>query len=140
MLKEIHGHIVGELQQNSRTDTVFVVAAVLFNLVVLGINWGVAGEAARGQDTARNDFILGLLVVGTLLINGFAVRALQAGRRSRSKLLGGLARMYADNDVAKYYDDDLLGTYESRYLLFTLVLVVLCAIAIAVPLLVRAMN
>ena len=46
--------------------------------------------------------------------------------------------MYADNDVAKYYDDDLLGTYESRYLLFTLVLVVLCAIAIAVPLLVRA--
>nr|MEE4269157.1 hypothetical protein [Candidatus Krumholzibacteria bacterium] len=46
MLKEIHGHIVNELQQNARTDTVFVVAAVLFNLVVMGINWGVASEAA----------------------------------------------------------------------------------------------
>lgn len=36
MLKEIHGHIVDELQQNAKTDTVFVVAAVLFNLAVLG--------------------------------------------------------------------------------------------------------
>ena len=28
MLKEIHGHIVNELQQNAKTDTIFVVAAV----------------------------------------------------------------------------------------------------------------
>jgi hypothetical protein len=42
MLKEIHGHMVNELQQNAKSDTVFVVSAVLFNLVVLGINWGVA--------------------------------------------------------------------------------------------------
>ncbi len=140
MLKEIHGHIVNELQQNARTDTVFVVAAVLFNLVVLGINWGVASEAARGSDTASNDFILGLLVVGTLLINSFAVRALKAGRSSRIRLLNGLTRMYADNGVAQYYDDDLLGTYQSRYTLFTLVLVVMCVLAIAVPLIVRGMN
>jgi len=140
MLKEIHSHIVNELQQNARTDTVFVVSAVLFDLVVLGINWGVASLAAEGHDTARNDFILGLLVVGTLLINTFAVRALNAGRTSRNKLLRGLSRMYADNDVAKYYDDDLLGTYQSRYTLFTLVLVVLCVIAIVVPLIVRGIH
>lgn len=140
MLKEIHGHIVNELQQNARTDTVFVVAAVVFNLVVLGINWGVAFEASKGHDTVRNDFILGLLIVGTLLINGFAIRALRAGRTSRIKLLGGLSRMYTDNNVARYYDDDLLGTYQSRYTLFTLVLAVLCVIAIVVPLLVRNLN
>jgi hypothetical protein len=140
MLKEIHGHIVNELQQNARTDTVFVVAAVVFNLVVLGINWGVAFEASKGHDTVRNDFILGLLIVGTLLINGFAIRALRAGRTSRIKLLGGLNRMYTDNNVARYYDDDLLGTYQSRYTLFTLVLAVLCVIAIVVPLLVRNLN
>jgi len=140
MLKQIHGHIVNELQQNSRTDTVFVVAAVLFNLVVLGINWGVAGEAAKGHDAARNDFILGLLIVGTLLINVFAVRALKAGRTSREKLLQGLSRMYEDNDVSRYYDDDLLGTYHARYTLFTLVLAVLAVIAIAVPLITRGMT
>jgi hypothetical protein len=140
MLKEIHGHIVNELQQNSKTDTVFVVAAVLFNLVVLGINWSVANEASRGNNTGQNDFILGLLIFGTVLINIFATRALVAGRSSREKLLLGLKQMYEDNDVAKYYDDDLLGTYQARYTLFTLVLVVLAAIAVAVPLIARSMN
>jgi hypothetical protein len=140
MLKEIHGHIVNELQQNAKTDTVFVVAAVLFNLVVLGINWGVAHEASRGQNTGQNDFILGLLIFGTVLINIFATRALMAGRSSREKLLLGLKQMYEDNDVAKYYDDDLLGTYQARYTLFTLVLAVLAAIAIVVPLIARSMN
>ena len=140
MLKEIHGHMVNELQQNARTDTVFVVAAVLFNLVVLGINWGVADQASRGQNTGQNDFILGLLIFGTILINIFASRALMAGRTSREKLLLGLRQMYEDNDVAKYYDDNLLGTYQARYTLFTLVLGVLAAIAIVVPLIARNMN
>jgi hypothetical protein len=140
MLKEIHSHIVNELQQNAKTDTVFVVAAVLFNLVVLGINWGVANEASLGHNTGQNDFILGLLIFGTVLINIFATRALMAGRSSREKLLLGLKQMYEDNDVAKYYDDDLLGTYQARYTLFTLVLAVLAAVAIVVPLIARSMN
>ena len=140
MLKEIHGHIVNELQQNAKTDTIFVVAAVLFNLVVMGINWGVANAASRGQNTGQNDFILGLLIFGTVLINIFATRALMAGRSSREKLLLGLKHMYEDNDVAKYYDDDLLGTYQARYTLFTLVLAMLAVIAIVVPLIARSMN
>jgi len=140
MLKEIHGHMVNELQQNAKTDTIFVVAAVLFNLVVLGINWGVAHEASRGNNTGQNDFILGLLIFGTVLINIFATRALMAGRSSREKLLTGLKQMYEDNDVAKYYDDDLTGTYGARYTLFTLVLAVLAVIAIVVPLIARNMN
>ncbi len=140
MLKEIHGHIVHELQQNARTDTVFVVAAVLFNLVALGINWGVASEAARGKDAGANDAILVLLVIGTLLINAFAVRALMAGRASRERLLTGLGRMYEDNDVAKYYDQDLLKGYHARYTLFMMVLGVLAVIAVVVPLFARNMG
>ena len=139
MLKEIHSHIVHELQQNARTDTVFVVAAVLFNLVALGINWGVASEAARGRNAGSNDAILVLLVIGTLLIDAFAVRALMAGRASRERLLAGLSRMYEDNDVAKYYDQDLLKGYHARYTLFMLVLGVLAVIAVVVPLIARNM-
>ena len=44
-----------------------------------------------------------------------------------------------DNDVAKYYDD-LLGTYQARYTLFTSVLAVLAAIAIVVPLIAGSMK
>lgn len=140
MLKEIHGHMVNELQQNARTDTVFVISAVLFNLVVLGINWGVASEASRGNNSGENDLILGLLIVGTILINAFAVKALSAGKSSREKLVMGLRQMYADNDVSQYYDEDLLESYRARYTLFILVLIVLAGLAIAVPLIARNMG
>ncbi len=140
MLKEIHGHMVNELQQNARTDTVFVISAVLFNLVVLGINWGVASEASQGRNSGENDLILGLLIVGTILINAFAVKALSAGKSSREKLVIGLRQMYADNDVSQYYDEDLLESYRARYTLFILVLIVLAGLAIAVPLIARNMG
>jgi len=104
MLSKLHEHVVSELQQSSKTDTVFVVSAVLFNLVVLGINWGVA-TASHGTDPAAgNDWILGVLVIATLLINTFAVRALVAGRHTRVKLISGLMSMYKDNGIEQYYD------------------------------------
>jgi len=51
MLEQLHEHVVAELQQSSRTDTVFVVTAVVFNLVVLAINAGVAGGSDGGSAT-----------------------------------------------------------------------------------------
>lgn len=140
MLKEIHDHMVNELQQNARADTVFIVAAVLFNLVVLGINWGVASEAAHSQNTGDKDLILGLLIFGTILINGFAIRALIAGRSTRSLLVSGLRQMYVDNGVAQYYDESLLGSYQARYTLFASVLGVTGVLAIFVPLIARGMG
>lgn len=140
MLKEIHDHMVNELQQVSRTDTVFVVSAVVFNLVVLGINWGVASAAGNGNNSAQNDFILGLLVLGTILINTFAIRALQAGKRTRSHLINGLQKMYRDNQVDQYYDETLLKSYQARYSLFSLILGVIGALAIVVPLIARSMS
>jgi hypothetical protein len=34
MIERVHEHVVSELQQSAKTDTVFVVTAVLFNLIV----------------------------------------------------------------------------------------------------------
>lgn len=137
MLSDLHQHVVSELQQSSRTDTVFVVSAVLFNLVVLGINWGVASASHSAEAHSGNDLILVVLVVATLLINVFSVRALIAGRQTRASLVTGLLAMYKDNGVDKYYDPKLLDTYGARYKLFMAVLAVLAAIAVVVPLLER---
>ena len=140
MLREVHEHIVGELQQNARTDTVFVVAAVLFNLVVMAINSEIASATREGVHPPQNDPILGVLIVATLLINAFAVRALLTGGETRKKLITGLVAMYKDNAVDKYYDASLLEAYGTRYKLFVAVLVCLAAISIVVPMINRLLS
>jgi hypothetical protein len=136
MLERVHEHIVGELQQSARTDTIFVITAVVFNLVVLGINSAVAGEAAEGGDVT-SDVILGVLIAMSILINVISVLALLFGRGTRDKLLKGLLGMYRDNDVAQYYDQSLLTNYGRRYWLFTGVILCLAVTGIAVPLIIR---
>lgn len=140
MLKDIHKHIISELQQNARTDTVFIVAAVLYNLVVLGINWGVASDAPDGKHPAGNDLILIILILATIVINTFIVKALLSGQNSRIKLLEGLMQMYKDHDVDKYYDSSLLKGYQTRYRLFSIIITILAIIAIVVPLIARVMG
>jgi hypothetical protein len=137
MLKQVHDHIVSELQQNARTDTIFVVTAIVFNLLVLGINSAIAAEGAGGRAGATEDLVLAVLIVMSLLVNAIAVIALNQGKRSREKLLRGVLAMYEDNNVAKYYDASLTIGYGKRYLLFTAVVVCLAVTGIVVPLIVR---
>ena len=138
MLEKIHQHIVSELGQGARTDTIFVVTAVAFNLIVLGVNSGVAGGATE-QDTysAVNDVVLVAFIIMLIFVNIISVTALSVGKQTRHKLLNGLLAMYSDNDVDKYYDTSLLTNYDKRYTLFTGVILCLAATAVVVPLIIR---
>ena len=141
MLENVHKHIINELQQSSRTDTVFIISAVLYNLVVLGISWGVAAEGNPQKPyPPENDFILALLIIATLLINAFIIKALHAGKNTRVKLLDGIIKMYQDNEVDKYYDVELLKAYTSRYKLFSVIIMILAAVAIFIPLVARILG
>ena len=137
MLTQVHAHIVSEIQQNGRTDTIFVVTAIVFNLIILAVNSAVAGEGSYDQADMTNDLILFVFIMMSLLVNGIAVIALNYGKRSREKLLEGLIAMYRDNDVVKYYDPSLSKAYGTRYLLFTGVILSLAITSIVVPLLIR---
>jgi hypothetical protein len=137
MLAQVHEHILSELSNSSRTDTIFVVTAVVFNLVVLGINSGVSSAATLGSASATNDLILAVFIAMTLLLNSIALAALVLGRRTRRMLLNGLVGMYQDHQVDKYYDPSLLSNYGVRYLLFAGVIVILALTAIVVPLIIR---
>ncbi len=139
MIKEIHQHITNELQQNAKTDTVFVLSSVLLNLVILAINWAVAAPDTKGRE-GYNDIILCLLIAAVLIINFLITKALLSGRDMRLKLLSGLIRMYKDNNVDKYYDASLLSSYSMRYKFFLAVIIILAAITIVVPLLVRIFS
>ncbi len=137
MLNRVHDHIVSELSQSSRTDTIFVVTAIAFNLIVLGINSGVADAASGRSGDTVNDIVLTVFIIMTLLMNAIAISALNLGKRTRQMLLDGLVTMYRDNEVEKYYNPSLMSNYNTRYLLFSGVIGTLALAAIAVPLIIR---
>jgi hypothetical protein len=138
MLERLHEHVVSELGQSSRTDTIFIVVGVLFNLIVLGINSAAAGTAAsRYSYSLAADVVFAAFVLMTFLVNGIAIAGLYVGRQTRGKLVSGLIAMYTDNQVDKYYDKSLVSNYGTRYLLFGAVIILLALTAIGVPLVIR---
>jgi len=134
MIDHVHQHILSELQQGARTDTIFVVVAVLLNLLMLAISSGIAQESAEGGATTT---VLGLFMALTAVVNIVAVFGLLKGKETRARLIRGLLRLYADQHVDGYYDPALLKNYNTRYYLFILVVVCMGAVAIIVPLLLR---
>ena len=137
MIEKVHQHIIEELQQSSRTDTIFVVTAVLFNLIALAVNSGVASNAVSEKAKSSDDFLMVVFILMTVIVNLIVIAALSTGRNTRSRLLQGLLSMYKDNDVDKYYDASLLINYGKRYHLFTAVIFCLAVTCIAVPLIIR---
>ena len=134
MIEYVHKHIVAELQQNTRTDIIFIITAILLNLLALGIN----SVMAEGSKRDVSQFIVMFIVVALIIVvNLIVVIGLLKGKQTRGKLIGGLLKMYKDQKVAGYYDSSLLVNYNTRYNLFILVVVFIGAMAIAIPFIVR---
>jgi hypothetical protein len=134
MIEHVHKHITAELQQNTKTDIIFVLAAILLNLIALSVNSALTEESRTDQTLLIVMFLfVGLIIV----VNTVAILGLLKGKQSRNKLLAGLIQMYEDKNVSKYYDSSLLGNYNIRYNLFILVVVFTGIIAILIPFIVR---
>ena len=131
MIERVHEHIITELQQNTRTDTIFILTAILLNLLTLGINSAVAAGANRESTT----WIVFFTFVALLIVVNFVVEiGLFKGKQTRTKLINGLLKMYKDQGVDGYYDASLLSNYNTRYNLFIIAVVFTGLIAIFVPL------
>ncbi len=130
MIERVHEHIITELQQNTRTDTIFILAAILLNLLSLGINSAVA----QGSDKDATAWIVFFTFVCFVIVISFVVEVgLLKGKQTRIKLISGLLKMYKDQNVAGYYDESLLSNYALRYNLFLFVVVFTGLIALVVP-------
>jgi hypothetical protein len=130
MLEHVHNHITSELQQNTKTDIIFILTSIALNLLTLAINSGFAQSPKKDNSTLVVMFIFVVLII---LVNIVVIIGLIKGRQTRQKLVTGLLSMYRDQDVAKYYDESLLGNYNIRYTLFILVVVCTGVIATVVP-------
>ena len=134
MIEQVHEHILSELQQGTRTDTIFVITAIILNLLTLGINSGVAGSG----EGATTTLIMFTFVALVLTVNFVAEIGLIRGRQMRTKLLNGLLKMYKDQGVEGYYDPSLLSNYNVRYNLFMLIVLFTGLVALIIPFIVIA--
>jgi len=137
MLPYVHDHIDRELQQVARTDTIFVIVAVLFNLVVLGINWGVATSSSNelsDSELLANNIIFYVLLISTVIITIISLRALSTSKSTRQTLMNGLTRLYEDEGVAQYYNASLIKNYSVRNTVFSTIIGILGGLAVIVPL------
>lgn len=134
MIEQVHRQIVSELNQNARTDTVFVLTAIVLNLITLGIN---SGLSRSGDNNNTATIVMFTFVALLIVINFVAEVGLLRGRLMRKKLLNGLLRLYKDNGVDGYYDPTLLGDYQMRYNLYILAVLFTGIVAIVVPFMLR---
>ncbi len=134
MIEQVHKHIISELQQNTRTDIIFIIIAIFLNLLALGINSSIAENS---RDEANLFIVMFIIVSLVIVVNLIVIFGLLKGKQSRSKLINGLLRMYKDQNVEGYYDSSLLVNYNTRYNLFILAVVFTGAIAVAIPFVVR---
>ncbi|MGC9467947.1 MAG: hypothetical protein ACP5HS_05110 [Anaerolineae bacterium] len=140
MLHEIHDHINQEIRINTRTDTIFVVTAIIFNFVLLGVSSALAaaaadqlGEAGAGTTSA---IVLAINFTISVLVNGIAITGLLTGRATRKMLSQGLIRIYEDEEVSRYYHPALLTNYMRRYTMFVAIIGILGTASILIPLVV----
>ena len=133
MIERVHEHIIGELGVNSRTDTIFVITAIILNLVTLGIN---SGFASAREDITQT-IVMFIFVALIIVVNFVAEIGLIRGRQMRKKLLNGLLKMYKDQGVEGYYDASLMSDYTVRYNLFMLAVLFTGLIAIIIPFIIR---
>ena len=90
MIERVHEHIITELQQNTRTDTIFILTAIILNLLALGVNSGVAG----GRDTDATTWIVFFTFLClVIVINFVVVIGLLRGKETRIKLINGLLKV-----------------------------------------------
>lgn len=134
MLAHVHNHITKELEQNTKTDIIFILASIFLNLITLAVNSGLVEKSRTEGSSLAVMFVFVTLIV---LVNIVVIIGLIKGRQTRQKLIHGLMQMYRDQDVAKYYDPSLLGNYNVRYNLFILVVVCTGVIATIVPFILR---
>ncbi len=134
MIEHVHNHITSELQQNTKTDTIFILAAILLNLIALSVNSGMAEESRNKENLLVVMFLFVALII---VVNIVVIFGLFKGKQTRAKLLKGLIQMYQDEGVDKYYDSSLLTNYSTRYNLFILVVVFTGVIGIIVPFVLR---
>ncbi len=132
MIEAIHKQLMFELDRAGRADTVFIVSGVLFNILVLFVNWVQASELSDGRG---NLMIYLLFTAGSLLISCTVLLALINSRRICTAIHAALQQIYTDQNVAQYLPSGLIAMGNKRFVLSFIVVGGTGLLAVIIPLL-----
>ena len=82
MIERVHEHIITELQQNTRTDTFFILTAILLNLVILATNSIIAAGSNKDATTWT---VFATFIALMIVVNFVALVGLSKGKTTRKK-------------------------------------------------------
>lgn len=136
MKEAIHNHLLSELDRTGRSDTIFVLAGVAFNLAVLLINWGLSvALTSKNSDAEPETYaVFFLFMLGSIVISTACILTLNNSRNICLKIHKSLDQLYKDTDVSKYMPENISALGSKRAILSLIVVGGTSSLAILVPL------
>ena len=129
MKEQIHAHLLKEMEQASKGDTVFVICAVLFNLVVLAVNSAVA--IGKSQLSV---LVFSIFMLGSVLVTVSAIVALRNASKACNIYRESLLWLYQSEGVDKYWPTQLNSANKVRFILYYLIVLFTAFMAVCIPL------
>ena len=140
LLHELHDQMSEEVRLNTRTDTIFVVTAIVLNFILLGsssvLAAATADQLSGSGDATTSAIVLVIDFAISIIVNSISIVGLLTGRATRRTLSQGLVKMYEDAQVSQYYHPSLLTNTMRRYVMFIAVIGTLALASILIPLVV----
>lgn len=138
MIEAIHKHLLSEIDRAGRSDTIFVLAGVSFNLLVLFINWVQADILSKSHKGLMIDslFIFIIFMVGTLVVSSACLLTLISSRKICNRCHEALMLIYKDMNVSKYMPEGISYLGNKRFILSFIVVSGTSLIAVVIPLVV----
>ena len=135
MIEAIHKQLLAELDRAGRSDTVFILSGVSFNLLVLVINWiqAISIASTYRESIIVNYVIFFIFMTGTLLVSGACLLTLLNSRKICMEIHDALSKIYEDTEVAKYMPERMSELGAKRFTLSFIVVGGTGLIAVAVP-------
>ena len=62
MIEHVHNHITKELEQNTKTDIIFILSAIILNLITLAVNSGMVEKSRTESSSLAVMFVFVLLI------------------------------------------------------------------------------
>jgi len=130
MIEKIHDNLVSELDRSTRSDIVFIISAVLFNILVMFVNWSLSSSLNHERGSI---LIFIIFLFGTLVVTGTALIALVNSKNICIRTHEALEKIYVTSNVSEFLPDGMVSFGKKRFILSFIVVAGTGLISVFVP-------